>query len=107
VGEGNFAVQGYRKAKIYPDFVVQKKATEEEQVLVLESKGKHLEGNPDTTYKRAVAGYFQRAGKRVSWQQLGESFKDHIFRFQVLDEAQPHGRDWQDELLDVLRADGA
>ena len=72
-------------------------------MLVLESKGAHLEGNPDTTYKRAVAAYFDRAGKRVTRQQLGEAFKDHIFRFQVLDEAQPHGRDWQDELIDMLR----
>jgi len=103
VGEGNFAVQGYRKPKIYPDFVVQNKRTSEHHVLVLESKGKHLEGNPDTSYKRNVADYFDRAGKRVTWQQLGEPFKDHIFRFQVLDEAQPHGRDWQDELLDILQ----
>ena len=39
---------------------------------------------------------------RVTWQQLGEEFKDHIFRFQILDEAQELGRDWQDELQDML-----
>ncbi len=102
VGEDNFMVQGYKRQKVYPDFVVRQKDTEQHHVLVLEGKGKHLEGNPDTTYKRALAAYFDRAGKRVTWQQLGEPFKDHMFRFQVLDEAQPHGRDWQDELRDLL-----
>jgi hypothetical protein len=68
----------------------------------VESKGKHLEGNPDTQYKRDVASYFDRAGKQVSWQQLGEDFKDHVFRFQVLDQASDFGRDWKDELHDML-----
>jgi hypothetical protein len=38
----------------------------------------------------------------VTWQQLGSEFKDHVFRFQVLDEAQDLGRSWQDELCDLL-----
>ena len=29
-------------------------------------------------------------------------FNDHVFRFRILDEAQPHGRDWQDELRAIL-----
>jgi hypothetical protein len=74
-------------------------------VLVIESKGAHLEGNPDTTYKRNVASFFTKAGRRVSWQQLGEDFKDHVFRFQILDEAQPHGGDWSDVLKLVLAED--
>jgi hypothetical protein len=108
VGPGNFMIQGYKRARIYPDFVVQGKHGGQpmHRVLVVESKGAHLEGNLDTTYKRKVSSYFNRAGKRVTWQQLGEGFKDHLFRFQVLDEAQPHGCDWQDELRDVLAANG-
>ena len=71
-------------------------------MIVVESKGKHLDGNPDTTYKRSVAEYFDKVGKRVTWLKLGEGFADHVFRFQVLDEAQPRGRDWQDELREIL-----
>ena len=71
-------------------------------MLVVESKGEHLEGNPDTNYKRNVAKFFTRAGKRVSWQKLGADFKDHVFRFQILDEAQEHGRNWQDVLNEML-----
>jgi hypothetical protein len=75
-------------------------------VIVIESKGKHLEGNLDTTYKRNVAEVFESVGREVTWQQLGVDFKDHVFRFQILDEAdQPHGRGWRDELKDVLTAD--
>jgi type III restriction enzyme len=104
VAKDQFAIQGYKRERLYPDFVVQK-GTERPQhtVLVLESKGKHLEGNPDTTYKRNVAEYFEEVGRRVSWQQLGEGFKDHVFRFQILDEAHDFGRDWKDQLRDLLR----
>jgi len=104
VGRENFTIQGYHRHRIFPDFVVQQthEGKSHRRVLVIESKGKHLEGNPDTTYKRKVAGYFDQVGKKVTWQQLGADFKDHVFRFQILDEAQPFGRDWQDELRDVL-----
>ena len=105
VGEEHFAIQGYRKNRIRPDFVVQsgRDKKPEHRVVVIESKGKHLEGNPDTKYKRTIASYFEEAGKRVTWQQLGEDFKDHVFRFQVLDEAQEDGRDWKDELRAILQ----
>jgi hypothetical protein len=69
-GAGNFMLQGYKKNKIYPDFVVRQKDTGPHHVLVLESKGKHLEGNPDTTYKRAVAAYF---GAPARWSRGSNS----------------------------------
>ena len=104
VGTHNFAVQGYRRSPIYPDFVVQEGKDERPiaRVLVLESKGQHLKGNEDTNYKRSVANYFEKAGRRVSWQQLGEEFADHTFRFQVLDEGEYADRDWRSELRRIL-----
>jgi len=104
VGPENFAIQGYRRNRIYPDYVVQSTAANRpnHQVIVVESKGAHLEGNPDTSYKRKVAGYFERAGRKVTWQQLGADFKDHVFRFQVLDEKQDHGGHWSDKLNELL-----
>lgn len=107
IGDDHFAIQGYKRNRIRPDFVVQDKAARKprHRVIVIESKGKHLEGNPDTTYKRNIAEVFEKVGREVTWQQLGEEFKDHIFRFQILDEAQPHGREWQDELMELLAAD--
>jgi type III restriction enzyme len=104
VGPENFTVQGYRKNKIFPDFVVQGNANgrPHHRVMVIESKGGHLEGHPDTDYKRKVASYFDAVGARVTWQKLGAEFKDHVFRFQVLDEVQEFGRNWRDELIDLL-----
>lgn len=104
VGPEHFAVQGYRRHRIRPDFVVQKGSEEKPEhcVVVVESKGKHLEGSPDTEYKREIARYFSDVGRKVPWQQLGNDFQEHVFRFQVLDEAQEFGRDWSDELRDLL-----
>lgn len=92
--------------RIYPDFVVQegKEKKPVARVLVLEAKGKQLKGNEDTNYKRQVADYFEKTGKKVTWQQLGEGFESHQFRFQVLDEGDYEDKDWQDELKQLLEA---
>ena len=71
------------------------------RVVVVESKGQHLAGNPDTEYKRKIAGCFEKIGKSVSWQKLGEGFDQHQFRFQVLDEGLYES--WRDELNSLLR----
>ncbi len=105
VGAEHFAIQGPRRERVRPDFVIKRddvSGHEIHDVLVLESKGEHLLGNTDTEYKRRVAEYFEKAGNRVTWQQLGDDFKDHQFRFQVLDEVEDLGRDWQDILSDLL-----
>jgi hypothetical protein len=106
IGDDQFSIQGYHRHRIRPDFVVQDHSEKKprHRVIVLESKGRHLESNPDTEYKRNVAKLFDRAGNGVTWQQLGEDFKDHVFRFQILDQAQDHGRDWNDALAEVLSA---
>jgi len=106
VGPENFAVQGYRRHPIYPDFVVQegKDALPIAKVLVLEGKGKHLKGNEDTSYKRSVADYFEKTGRKVPWQQLGEESESHQFRFQVLDEGDYADRDWREALKQLLEA---
>jgi len=33
---------------------------------------------------------------------LGEEFKDHVFRVQVLDQSGAAGRDWRDQLEEIL-----
>lgn len=106
VGEESFSVQGYRRHRLRPDFVAQGaiNGSPHHLVWVVESKGKHLEGNKNTEYKRDVARMFSDVGKQVTWQQLGDEFKDHQFCFHVLDEAQDHGRDWKDELQSILAA---
>ena len=71
------------------------------RVVVVESKGKHLGGNPDTEYKKKMADYFEKVGKKISWQKLGQGFDKQQFRFQILDEGQYES--WKDELNKVIQ----
>jgi type III restriction enzyme len=106
VGPSNFSIQGYRRNLIYPDFVVHQgdhtQLKSYASVVVLESKGKHLKGSEDTNYKRHIAKIFNHLGKEVTWQDLGEGFDKHVFRFQVLDEGEYADKDWRDELKKIL-----
>ncbi len=64
---GNWGLQGWMKHKVYPDFLVRIDAdSHTARLLVLETKGRHLEGSEDTQFK--------------------ERF------FQVLEDAYAHGR---------------
>ena len=104
VGKENFAIQGFRKNRIFPDFVVQNGEDQKPvaRVVVVESKGRHLGGNPDTEYKRKIAKRFSELGRKVSWQKLGEGFDKHQFRFQILDEGLYDS--WREELKKLIEA---
>jgi type III restriction enzyme len=106
VGAQCFSIQGYRRNKIYPDFVVQQGHNKKPvaSVVVVESKGKHLKGNEDTNYKRKVASYFDKVGQKVPWQKLAAEFEDETFRVQVLDEGDYTDRDWRDDLKKLLES---
>lgn len=48
---GQYFVQGWRKNKVYPDFIF---AANDKRIVVIETKGDQLEGNLDTTYKKKL-----------------------------------------------------
>ncbi len=104
IGKDNFYIQGYRRHRVYPDFVVQEGEKENggkkpvASVLVLESKGKQLKGSEDTNYKRSLAEFFNKVGHQVTWQKLAEDFSDHRFRVYVIDEGEYKDHTWRDEL---------
>ena len=106
VGPDHFSIQGYRRPRIYPDFVVQegKGKTPVASVLVVESKGKHLKGNEDTNYKRDIGKAFQEVGQQVTWQELGAGFQDETFRFQLLDQGDYTDEDWRGDLQKFLES---
>lgn len=108
VGAQHFSIQGYRRGRVYPDFVVQRGRREPKSgwkpmpsVLVVESKGEHLLGNDDSNYKRDLASRFEELGRAVTWQDLGAGFAESTFRFQVL-EGDQHGA-WRDALAAALQ----
>jgi type III restriction enzyme len=54
VAQRQYAFQGWRKHKIYPDFIfAMDHDGDKERVMILETKGDHLD-NPDTKYKQKV-----------------------------------------------------
>ncbi len=55
VARQQYAIQGWRRGRIYPDFIFALQRGEgTERLVVLEMKGPQLAGNLDTEYKRAV-----------------------------------------------------
>ena len=51
----DYYLRGWRQERIWPDFVAMAGETEgNPHVLVFETKGEHLRGNPDTDYKQRV-----------------------------------------------------
>ena len=52
---GHYAVQGWRRNKVYPDFIFACARSEhEEKIFVIETKGDQLAGNLDTEYKKKL-----------------------------------------------------
>ncbi|MDR3497839.1 MAG: hypothetical protein P4L72_01280 [Parvibaculum sp.] len=52
---GQFSLQGWRKDKVYPDLIFAlQHGDKSNRLVVLEMKGEHLSGNPDTEYKKAL-----------------------------------------------------
>ena len=52
---GEYYVQGWKRNRIYPDFVAMTREVGGMiRVLIFDTKGRHLEGNPDTKYKEKV-----------------------------------------------------
>lgn len=72
-----YGIQGWKRNKIRPDFIVAKKKKDEslELVYVIESKGEHLINNPDTIYKKSV---FDKMNKEKT-----ESINVNLFRFKL------------------------
>ena len=59
---GDYYLRGWRQERIWPDFVAMAgRNGSKPHVLVFETKGEHLRGNPDTEYKQKVLETLQSA----------------------------------------------
>ena len=59
---GDYYLRGWKQERIWPDFVGMAGETDgKPHVLVFETKGEHLRGNPDTDYKRRVLDTLEKA----------------------------------------------
>ena len=63
---GNYALQGWRKNRVYPDFVfAHQKSGKKQRIVVWETKGDQLEGNLDTVYKRKLLDAMSKNPSRL------------------------------------------
>ena len=66
VARQDYALQGWRRARVYPDFVVcAGEQGGERRILVLETKGMHLSRNHDTEYKESLMRRLEDSNPRA------------------------------------------
>ena len=100
----DYYVQGWKRGRIYADFVVTLKADEPSgdeyhQVFVVETKGLHLAGSEDTEYKRSVFDICSKHAKKKDWAQFVPAMRSKVFDFEIVDE-----EEWEKRLNDMLAA---
>ena len=99
----DYYVQGWKRGRIYADFVVTLRSDEPDaddafhRVYVLETKGMHLKKAPDTDYKRSVFDLCSEHARKKDWAEFVPAMRDRVMRFKVVDEDA-----WQQELNAVL-----
>lgn len=74
VARSHYSVQGWRKEKVYPDFIfaVKQDSGNDDKLVVLEMKGQHLAGNDDTEYKKALLKLMNNAYAIENYSHVGE-----------------------------------
>jgi type III restriction enzyme len=71
VARGQAGLQGWRRHKVYPDFVFAMNVDGDgERVVLLETKGAHLDGS-DTAYKQALLHTLAAAFRDERWHKVG------------------------------------
>lgn len=89
-----YYVQGWKKNKIYPDFVyAEKNENKFKKIHILETKGLHLQ-NEDTQYKKDIFTLCNELGREITWSELGlELENEKEIEFQVL-----YSNEWENEI---------
>lgn len=70
---GQYFLQGWRKNKVYPDFIIAlNKQGQTEKLVAIETKGDQLEGNLDTIYKRKLLEIMTQNYRYQNAKKTGE-----------------------------------
>lgn len=96
----DYAIQGWKKNKIYPDFIFTEllgKGTKGvNSVFVVETKGIHLK-NEDTDYKKSMFDVCNKNAKKMSLGELGLKLKNMKIHFEVI-----FTDEWKSKLNEML-----
>ena len=78
---GEYYLQGWKRGRIYPDFVAMaNEVGGVTRVLIFDTKGRHLEGNLDTEYKRKVLETLESAFNTAGTLIMSEGPTQGIFQ---------------------------
>ncbi|RDY67652.1 restriction endonuclease subunit R [Halobacillus trueperi] len=103
IARADYAIQGWKKHKIYPDFIAAKEnensSSAFDTIYVLETKGDQLLGNIDTNYKRNIFELCNELGRKSSWNELGLEFEDQKFDFQLISESE-----WKNKINEIFES---
>ena len=63
-----YFLQGWRRDRVYPDFIacLQRSQAGPQRLCIFETKGQHLEGNSDTTYKQKLIETLETAYRNAT-----------------------------------------
>jgi len=88
-----YFIQGWKKNRIYPDFIVSEKDEENgyNKIYVIEIKGLHLK-NEDTNYKKDVFEFCNKLGVQKSWNELNIELCQKNIEFQLIFEDEWQGK---------------
>jgi type III restriction enzyme len=96
----DYFIQGWRKHKIFPDFIAAEPPDYEDddygKVWVLETKGEHLQ-NDDTAYKKHIFDICNEIRVNRSGGKLFENLGETEFGFELV-----FGDQWRSHLNDVF-----
>ncbi|OGK38149.1 restriction endonuclease subunit R [Candidatus Roizmanbacteria bacterium RIFCSPHIGHO2_12_FULL_41_11] len=90
---GDYAIQGWHKQKVYPDFIF----TGNSKIFVVETKGIHLKGSEDTDYKQTLFDLCNKEAVRKDYNELGLDLQNLNIRYEMI-----YGDEWQRRLNDML-----
>ena len=99
----DYYVQGWRRGRIYADFIFTLQPDEPEagdefhQVFVVETKGMHIKDSSDTDYKRGVFDLCSEHAAKRNWADFVPAMRNKVVNFEVVDEDE-----WERRLNSML-----
>jgi type III restriction enzyme len=104
VAKRQYGVQGWRKPKVYPDFIFTLSAAGGiERLMIVETKGDHLAGNDDTEYKKKLLDLCSGSFVWENVTYVGEL--ELVYNPQTsVNCALVYQKDWQSELGGLVGA---
>ena len=94
-----YFLQGWRRQRVYPDFVVCRK--DNKTLLILETKGVHLQGNEDTEYKKKLLETLEKT--YATAHERGElKIKEPPAQFRMMFEDT-----WREKIRELVSGNGA